>query len=73
MTKIVYKNYINIPAPATPTVAAPAPIYLAAESISFRIAVVWINDEQFVAPTDAADNNGLYETLILLNNYYYKL
>lgn len=30
-----------IPEPATPTVAAPAPMNLAAESISLETAVVW--------------------------------
>ena len=34
----------NIPAPATPTVAAPAPMYLAAESISLRTADVVIDE-----------------------------
>jgi hypothetical protein len=34
---------IYLPAPATPTVAAPAPMYLAAESISFLTALVWID------------------------------
>ena len=32
---------IPAPDPATPTVAAPAPMNLAAESMSFRWAVVW--------------------------------
>lgn len=31
----------NLPEPATPTVAAPAPMNLAAESMSFVTEVVW--------------------------------
>ena len=33
---------IPAPEPATPTVAAPAPMNFAAESMSLRAAVVWI-------------------------------
>ena len=33
---------IPAPDPATPTVAAPAPINLAAESMSLRVEVVWM-------------------------------
>lgn len=35
------KNENNIPEPATPTVAAPAPMNLAAESMSLVTDVVW--------------------------------
>ena len=51
LTKLIKKSFFIInkkkhkvnkllPAPATPTVAAPAPMYLAAESISLRTTLV---------------------------------
>jgi len=47
MTKLPNTLPIPAPDPATPTVAAPAPMYFAAWSMSFRTAPVWncLNEE----------------------------
>jgi hypothetical protein len=39
----LFLKKIELPAPATPTVAAPAPMYLAAESMSLLTELVWIS------------------------------
>ena len=46
----------NLPEPATPTVAAPAPIYLAAESMSKVRALVWKLLTRLGAPTVSGED-----------------
>ena len=58
------KEGLNLPAPATPTVAAPAPMYLAAESISLRTGLVWIAETWLTAA-----ESGLKATFVLLKSY----
>ena len=53
----------GLPAPATPTVAAPAPMYLAAESISLRTGLVWMAETWLTAA-----ESGLKETFVLLKS-----
>ena len=48
---------LSIPDPATPTVAAPAPMYLAAESMSMARALVWKLLTRLGAPHEAVNGD----------------